>query len=56
MFNIAQFFLSLNYCLLSLILDKTEFNSKVSKFFSNYLIGKKNAVYVKQFFLFFFWS
>ena len=40
-FNISQFFLSLNHHLLPLILDKTGFNPKVLKFFSNYLVGRK---------------
>ena len=40
-FDIVQFFPSLNHQLLSLILDKTSFNCKVSKFFSNYLVNKK---------------
>ena len=40
-FNIAQFFPFLNYQLLPLILDKAEFNSKVSFFFHDYLVGRK---------------
>ena len=48
-FNITQFFLSLNYCLLPLILRKVGFNSKV-KHFSR----KKNLVSLKQFFFFVF--
>ena len=40
-FNIAQFFPSLNYQLLPIILDKADFDSKVSSFFSNYLIDRK---------------
>jgi len=40
-FNIAQFFPSLNYCLLSLILRKAGFDPKVKCFFSNYLVGRK---------------
>ena len=40
-FDIAQFFPSLNYCLLTLILKKTEFNNHVVSFFSNYLVGRK---------------
>ncbi len=42
-FNITQFFSSLNHCLLSLILDKAGFRSKVINFFSNYLINRKTA-------------
>ena len=48
-FNITQFFLFLNYCLLPLILRKAGFNSKV-KHFSK----KKNLVSLKQFFFFVF--
>ena len=40
-FNIVQFFLSLNYQLLPLILDKVEFNSKILSFFHDYLVGRK---------------
>jgi len=40
-FNIAQFFQSLNHRLLSLILRKARCDSKVVQFFSNYLISKK---------------
>ena len=40
-FNIAQFFPMLNYQLLSAILDKASFNSKVSTFFQNYLVDRK---------------
>ena len=40
-FDIAQFFPLFNYQLLSLILDKAGFNSKISSFFSDYLISKK---------------
>ena len=40
-FNIAQFFPSLNHHLLSSILDKASFDSKVLFFFWNYLIGRK---------------
>jgi len=40
-FDIAQFFLSLNYCILSLILGKARFDSKVVHFFSNYLLERK---------------
>jgi len=40
-FDITQFFSSLNHYLIPLILDKTKFNLKISKFFSDYLIGKK---------------
>ena len=40
-FYIIQFFPLLNHWLLSLILDKAGFHSKVSTFFSDYLIGRK---------------
>ena len=40
-FDIAQFFLSLNHQLLSLILAKAGFDSQVSNFFKNYLISRK---------------
>ena len=40
-FDIVQFFPLLNYQLLLLILNKVSFDSKVSSFFFNYLIGRK---------------
>jgi len=40
-FDIAQFFSSLNHQLLTLILNKAGFDSKIFFLFSNYLIGKK---------------
>jgi len=40
-FDIAQFFPSLNYQLLFLILDKAGLNCKISIFFKNYLVGRK---------------
>ena len=40
-FDIAQFFPSLNHCLLSLILGKARFESRVINFFSNYLVNRK---------------
>ena len=40
-FNITQFFSSLNYQLLSLILAKAGFDPKVSNFFNNYLVSRK---------------
>jgi len=40
-FDISQFFPSLNHRLLSCILGKVGFNSKVVQFFSNYLINRK---------------
>ena len=41
MFNIVQFFPSLNNHLLSSILNKAEFNSRIINFFSNYLVYRK---------------
>jgi len=40
-FNITQFFLSLNHHLLPLILNKAGFDQKISIFFSNYLVNRK---------------
>ena len=40
-FDITQFFPSLNHQLLSLILDKTSLDQRVSIFFKNYLVGRK---------------
>jgi len=40
-FDIVQFFPLLNHCLLPLIIEKAEFDSKISKFFSDYLDGRK---------------
>ena len=40
MFDIVQFFSFLNHHLLPIILDKADFNLKISQFFSNYLINK----------------
>ena len=40
-FEIAQFFSSINHQLLPLILNKASFDSKVFSFFSNYLISRK---------------
>ena len=40
-FDIMQFFSSLNYQLLYLILDKAGFNHKVLSFFKNYLVSRK---------------
>ena len=40
-FDIAQFFSSLNHCLLTLILGKVDLNSKVVSFFTDHLIGRK---------------
>ena len=48
-FDIVQYFLSLNYCLLPLILRKAGFDSKVKRFFSNYLIGRKTRYFWNNF-------
>ena len=40
-FDIAQFFPSLNHCLLTLILKKAGFNNHVVSFFANYLVDRK---------------
>ena len=48
-FNIAQFFPSLNYQFLVLILKKAEFDPCVAKFFSNYLIGRKTNYFWNSF-------
>ena len=39
-FDISQFFPSLNYCLLVLILEKAGLDTKVTNFFANYLIQR----------------
>jgi len=44
-FDIAQFFPSLNHCLLSLIFKKAEFDSKISSFFCNYLVVEKPNIF-----------
>ena len=48
-FNIAQFFLSLNYHLLSFILNKAGIGSRVINFFSNYLINRKTTYFWNNF-------
>ena len=48
-FNIAQFFPSLNYWLLSLIFDKAGFDLKVSLFFYNYLVRIKTQYFWNNF-------
>ena len=40
-FNITQFFSSLNYQLISQVLNKIGFNSRVSQFFDNYIVSRK---------------
>ena len=53
-FDISQFFLSLNHCLLTLILEKAGFNSRVVKFFSNYLVSRRTQYFWNSFSLPFF--
>ena len=53
-FDITQFFPFLNHCLLSLIFDKVEFDSKVLLFFYNYLVGRKTQYFWNNFSSFFF--
>jgi len=48
-FDIAQFFLSLNHQLLPSILNKTSFNLRVSHFFGNYLVGRKTKYFWNNF-------
>ena len=48
-FDIAQFFPSLNYHLLPLILNKVGFDSKVSLFFKNYLTERKTKYLQNKF-------
>ena len=52
-FDIMQFFPSLNHCLLVLILGKTEFESRVVNFFSNYLVNRKTKYFWNNFSLLF---
>jgi len=44
----------LNHCLLTLILGKVGFDSRVVKFFSNYLIGRKTQYFWNSFSSLFF--
>ena len=53
-FDIAQFFPLFNYQLLSLILDKMRFDTKISTFFSNYLIDRRTQYIWNNFISFFF--
>ena len=48
-FDIIQFFPLLNHQLLPLIMDKAGFNSRISLFFSNYLINRKTQYMWKKF-------
>ena len=48
-FDIAQFFPSLNHCLLSAILGKAGFDLKVVSFFSNYLVDREMSYFWNNF-------
>jgi len=48
-FDIAQFFLSLNHCLLALILGKADFDLRVVNFFSNYLVNRRTKYFWNNF-------
>ena len=48
-FDIAQFFPSFNHQIFPLILDKAEFDFKISCFFSNYLVSKKTKYLYNNF-------
>ena len=48
-FNIAQFFLSLNYRLLTLIMKKTGFDNHIISLFSNYLMDRKTNYFWNKF-------
>jgi len=49
-FDITQFFPSLNYQLLSIILNKVGFDPKISQFFSSYLINRQTQ-YIWNYFV-----
>ena len=48
-FDIAQFFLSLNHCLLTLIMKKVGFDNHIISFFANYLIDRKTNYFWNNF-------
>jgi len=48
-FDITQFFPSLNYYLLPMILDKVDFDPKISSFSFNYLINRKTQYVCNNF-------
>jgi len=48
-FDIAQFFLSLNHRLLTLIMKKVGFNNHIISFFSNYLVDRKTNYFWNNF-------
>ena len=49
-FDISQFFLSLNHNLLTHILDKADFDPKVTSFFANYLVSRRTKYIWNKFF------
>ena len=53
-FNISQFFPSLNYWLLTLILEKAGLDPKVISFFASYLVNVMNIWILTIFILFYF--
>ena len=53
-FDITQFFLSLNYCLILLILRKAGYHMKISLLFSDYLVNRKTCFLWNGFTSFFF--
>jgi len=53
-FDISQFFPLLNHRLLTLILGKAGFDSRVVKFLSNYLVGRKTQYFWNSFSSLFF--
>jgi len=54
-FNITQFFLSLNHQLIPLILKKAEFDSRIFLLFSDYLVDRKTK-YLQNSFTFSFFA
>ena len=48
-FNITQFFLLLNYCLLIFIMKKAGFDNHIISFFSNYLVDRKTNYFWNNF-------
>jgi len=48
-FDIAQFFPSLNHCLLTLIMKKVGFNNCIVSFFANYLVDRKTNYFWNNF-------
>ena len=48
-FDIAQFFPSLNHCLLSLIMKKVGFDYRIVSFFVNYLMDRKTNCFQNNF-------